>query len=226
MSWWRSIVGIGLGQALSGLSGLRAMLPAFLLAVLHLALPDIVPLAKGYEWVSSWPSVLTLGIMVVVEFVVDKFPGIDHIVHTIEGPLHTIIGGVIVLFPDGLDSFWTRIPFLIMGLFNALMMFLARYVLRAMSSASSCGVCNPCLSFTEDLIVTGGGLFSILLAWGAIILGIIVICVTVWYFIKRGYRQLKQKFVEGKSITLEEDKKDQEEKAEAYEEIQQFQNPI
>lgn len=202
---WKSLVGTALGQALSGLSGLRAMLPAFLLGVLHMSFPDYVPLAKGYEWLGSWPSVTTLGIFVVVEFIADKIPAIDHILHTIEAPIHTIVGGIIVLFPDGLESFWTRIPFLIAGFFNALMLFLARFVLRAMSSASSCGLCNPCLSLTEDILVMGGGFFAILLAWGAIILGLVVVLFACWYFIKRGYRQVRKK-IKGENWELEEDK--------------------
>jgi hypothetical protein len=133
------------GLGLSGAAGLNAWLPAFAGALLTRL--GVVELGEPFDELSKTPALVVLGVLTVADFVGDKIPAVDHVLHAV-GTVIAPISGTI-LFTGETDA--SLILSLIAGGSTAEAVHAARSAVRPVSTVTTAGIANPVLSLLEDL---------------------------------------------------------------------------
>jgi hypothetical protein len=133
------------GLGLSGAAGLNAWLPAFAGALLTRL--GVVELGEPFDELSKTPALIVLGVLTVADFVGDKIPAVDHVLHSI-GTVIAPISGTI-LFTGETDA--SLLVSLIAGGTTAEAVHAARSAVRPLSTVGTAGIGNPVLSLLEDL---------------------------------------------------------------------------
>jgi hypothetical protein len=133
---------------LSGSAGLNAWLPLFVSALL--ARLDVVELAAPLDQLASTTGLVVLGLLMVVDFIGDKVPVIDHVLHLV-GTVVAPTSGAALFAAQTADT--TDLPTLaavLLGGATAGAIHIGRSGLRAASTATTAGVGSPALSTAED----------------------------------------------------------------------------
>ncbi|HEU4783208.1 MAG TPA: DUF4126 domain-containing protein [Ktedonobacterales bacterium] len=181
---------------LSSTAGLRAYLPLLILGVASdIRGPDgmaLLPVQDQFHILGN-PLVLgVLAILVVLEFLADKIPGVDHIsdiVHTIIRPA---AGALIMAGSANTLSDESKIVAAVVGALVALVTHFMKAGTRAAVTSTTAGVGNPFASFLEDILVVGVILLLVL----APIVGFIALVLLLILFFKatkamfRGVRRI------------------------------------
>jgi Domain of unknown function (DUF4126) len=171
---------------LSGAAGLNAWLPLFAGALLERV--DAVDLAAPFDELSSTGAIVVLGVLTVADFVGDKVPAVDHVLHALGTVIAPISGAVLFAGQTGADTDIPTLVAAIAGGTTAEAVHTGRAVVRPASTATTGGVGNPVLSLIEDV---GSGvltLFAFVVPLLAILLviGLLVAVFILWRRARRG----------------------------------------
>lgn len=142
-----ALAGLGLASA----AGLNAYIPALLTALLA-RFTGLVTLPKEFEFLSSGWVLATLTVLLIVEEVVDKIPGADHVNDIVQSFVRPASGAV--LFAAGSeqvfgDNTWLA---LLVGLVVALTVHSTKAVSRGAVNLTTAGVGAPVASVVEDVV--------------------------------------------------------------------------
>lgn len=170
------------GLGLSGAAGLNAWLPAFAGALLTRL--GVVELGEPFDELSKTPALIVLGVLTVADFVGDKIPAVDHVLHTI-GTVIAPISGTI-LFTGETDA--SLIVSLLAGGTTAEAVHAARSAVRPLATVGTGGLANPVLSLLEDLGSALMTLFAFVLPVLAVlaVVALLVLGLVLWW---RGRRR-------------------------------------
>lgn len=91
-----TIMSFFLGIGLAASAGFRIFLPLFALSLGAHFGGDLLNLNESWQWVGSWPAMITLGVATIVEIVAYYIPIIDNLLDTIAVPLAAIAGTVLM----------------------------------------------------------------------------------------------------------------------------------
>ncbi len=133
---------------LSGAAGLNAYLPLLMSAVLDRL--DVVELAEPFDVLSSNWAIAIIALLFVADFVGDKIPGVDHVLHVIGAVIHPVSGALLFVGQTGLDTDIPAAVAAILGAATAETLHGGRAALRPASTTTTAGVGNPLLSLGED----------------------------------------------------------------------------
>jgi Domain of unknown function (DUF4126) len=133
------------GLGLSGAAGLNAWLPAFAGALLTRL--GVVELGEPFDELSKTPALIVLGVLTAADFVGDKIPAVDHVLHSI-GTVIAPVSGTL-LFTGETDA--SLIVSLVAGGSTAEAVHAARAAIRPLSTLGTGGMGNPVLSLLEDI---------------------------------------------------------------------------
>lgn len=163
----------GLGLASS--AGLNAYIPALLTALLA-RFTDLVTLPKEFEFLSSGWVLLVLTVLLVVEEVVDKIPGVDHVNDIVQTLVRPTSGAV--LFAAGSKDAFGKHTWLalLVGFIAALGVHATKSAGRGVVNVSTAGIGAPVVSVIEDILSFAGAIVAIL----APILVILFVIAFVW----------------------------------------------
>ena len=174
---------------LSGAAGLNAWIP--LLAVSLLGRAGQLELADGYDWLESTPALIVLGAAFVLDFVGDKVPAIDSLLHAAGTVVHPAAGAIVFAGPTELPTDVPSIILFALGAGVAGSLHATRATVRPVSTTMTAGAGNPVLSLAEDLVsavLSVVAVFAPLL--GAIcLLAVAVVAVLWWRRIRRSRRR-------------------------------------
>lgn len=177
------------GAGLSAAAGLNAYIPLLLVGV-SARFTDAVALPFGFGWLSDWWALAILFGLLVVEFVLDKIPVVDHINDLIQTVIRPVSGGAVAaagsaaaeadramesaLNPD--DSMLTGWA---LGIVLALAVHATKAVLRLAVNTGTIGLGTPLASLAED---TGSLGMSLLAVFAPILagIGLVVMAVLAW----------------------------------------------
>ena len=139
------------------LSGLGLAAPAGLnawLTLLMVSLADrftgLVDLPADYDWLSSWPAIAALSVLLVIEEVVDKIPGLDHINDLVQTAVRPTAGAVVMLattqgeLPPAVGG---AIGLLLAGVAHA-----TKAAARPAVTVGTAGTGNAVVSTVEDVV--------------------------------------------------------------------------
>ena len=134
---------------LSGAAGLNAWLPLFASALL--ARLDVVELAAPFDDLTSTTALVVLGVLTAADFVGDKIPVVDHILHVAGTVVAPASGAVLFTGQTGLETDLPTLVAVLLGGATAGSIHAARAAVRPASTATTGGLGNPVLSLGEDV---------------------------------------------------------------------------
>jgi hypothetical protein len=179
------------GLGLSGAAGLNAYVP--LLAVGILSRLGYLHLNDSYSLLASWPVLIVLGLLAVVDFIADKVPAVDHAWHAIGAFVAPVAGAVVFATQSGAasgvpPSIALALGFLLAGGFHA-----TRAAVRPVATATTGGTANAGFSLAEDATAVTLSMFAVFVpVLGALILvALIVGLIKAWKSVRSGWQRLR-----------------------------------
>lgn len=143
-----------LAYALTTTAGLRGFLTLFAASVA--AHYHVIHPSPGFMWLGADGTVLVLGAFALLEIAADKFPVVDHALHTISFALRPVAAAILVGGTVNTSTPGGLVGLMVAGALNALVVHSSSATARAASSATTFGLANPALSIIEDVIAIGG----------------------------------------------------------------------
>ena len=146
------------GLGLAAPAGLNAPL-TLLLVALAARFTGLVELPDDYDALTSWWAIGGLGVWLVVEEVVDKVPGADHVNDAVMTVVRPAAGGLLALavmqgeLPDGLAA--------VLGVALAGTAHATKAAARPAVTVGTAGVGNPVASAVEDAAAVGAVLIAL-----------------------------------------------------------------
>jgi hypothetical protein len=174
---------------LSGAAGLNAWLPLFFSALLVRL--GVVDLGSPVEELSSTVGVVVLGLLTTLDFVGDKVPAVDHVLHGVGAVVAPVSGALLFTGQAGLETDLPTLVTVVLGAVTAGSIHAGRATVRPASTAATGGAANPLVSFVEDVIAGAMTLFAFVLPALALVLVIVVLVavVVVWRRLARWRRR-------------------------------------
>lgn len=155
------------GAGLASAAGLNAWLPLLLLGAAA-RWTDVVALPDGWAWLSEPGVLAVLAVLLVVEALADKVPGVDHVNDALQTVVRPLAGGVAASagtggaggadLAGGDDASWLAgvdWTTVLAGAAVALVVHLLKAAGRAAVNAATAGVGAPVASAAEDALSLG-----------------------------------------------------------------------
>lgn len=156
----------GLGLAVP--AGLNAYIP--LLAVSIAEAAGWIDLPKPYALIGEWWSIALVAVLLLVELLVDKVSGVDHVNDVVQTVMRPAAGGLLMaasMSRSGLDpAIWVFAGILVAGGVHA-----AKAASRPVVNASTGGAGAPVVSIIEDVVAA----VTTVLAFVAPVLGAVAV---------------------------------------------------
>src|SRR5436309_6364987 len=179
-----TLVSICLGIGLSAACGFRVFVPLLAMSVASLA--GHLALAHGFEWIGSYPALVTFAVATCVEVAGYYIPWVDNLLDSIATPA-AIIAGTLVTASLVTDVSplvkWTLA--IIAGGGAAGMVQGTTVLARSASSAGTGGLANPLLATLE----LGGSIVTSILAILAPVLVMVLLAIFLVVFGRRLFRK-------------------------------------
>jgi hypothetical protein len=161
---------------LAGAAGLNAYIPLLIVAVLGKV--GVLQLREPFDVLTSWPVIIALVVLFVVEFAVDKAPGADSVNDAIQTFVRPAAGAILFAANTGVVEPLNPTIALIAGLLLAFSVHATKAVVRPVANAGTMGVAAPILSVAEDVTSAVASFlaifFPLLFVLFAMILGYVV----------------------------------------------------
>jgi hypothetical protein len=172
---------------LSGAAGLNAWLPLFASALA--ARLDLVELAAPFDELTSTGGLAVLGALTVADFVGDKIPGVDHVLHVLGLAVAPASGAALFTGQTGDETGLPTLLAILLGGGTAGVVHAIRAAVRPASTAGTAGLGNPVLSLGED----AGSLSLVVLAFAVPLLAVVLLLLLVgplvrWWWRRRSRR--------------------------------------
>lgn len=135
---------------LSSAAGLNAYIPLLLIAVLGRI--GLVHLSEPYDVLTSTWAIVVIGVLLVVEVIVDKVPGADHVNDVIQTVVRPTAGAVLFACSSGVIGETHPAVALTAGLVLALGVHATKAAARPVVNASTLGLGAPVVSTIEDIV--------------------------------------------------------------------------
>jgi hypothetical protein len=96
------ITGVAIGIGLSASCGFRVFVPMLVASIA--AKTGVFPVQEGFEWLASWPAIISFGTATVFEILGYYIPFIDNLLDTITTPLAIGAGTLLLTSVLPVDS--------------------------------------------------------------------------------------------------------------------------
>ncbi len=170
---------------LSGAAGLNAWIPLFVTALLDRL--DVITLAAPYDKLSTTAGLIVLGTLMIADFVGDKVPAVDHVLHAAGTVIAPLSGAVLFSGSAGEGADLPTILSVVLGGGTAGALHLTRSAVRPVSTVTTGGVGNPVLSLLEDLASIALTVLAIAVPVLAVLalVGVVVALAVAWRRLQR-----------------------------------------
>jgi hypothetical protein len=165
---------------LSGAAGLNAWIPLLAAGLLDRA--GQLQLAEPYDVISTTPGLIVIGVCLLLDFVGDKVPAIDHLLHAIGSVVHPASGAIVFAGPTTTPTDLPSVVLFALGALTAGSLHATRATIRPASTTLTAGAGNPVLSFAEDVssaVLSVVAVFAPLL--GVVLLLVLVAIAVLWW---------------------------------------------
>ena len=186
-----ALLGTASAFGLAASAGLNTTLP--LLCIGLLARFGWIQLASPFDALSSPLALGVLAILALAEFVGDKVPAVDTVVHALQWPLAAVAGAILFASQANLITRLSPEVALLVGLLTAAGVHGARTVARPIVTGTTLGTGNTAVSLAEDgYALTLAGTAALAPALGLLLLLLLVVAIAVAIaFVVRGGRHLR-----------------------------------
>lgn len=167
-----------LAYSLSGAAGVRSSWVMLVISILVRV--EYIHPGVSLAWMGSgWVIALSL-VASIVDFIGDKVPVLDHLLHFVHIGLAPVVGALSAM--TGYHGDPTAMLILgVLGSGNALALHSARSGLRAVSTTTTMGFGNIVISIAEDVLVT---CFIIAAVLAPVLTAALMVICTLWVFRK------------------------------------------
>jgi hypothetical protein len=135
---------------LSGAAGLNAWIP--LLATGILQRTGAIHLGNPYDVLGENAALGVMGVCFVLDFVGDKIPAVDHVLHVVGTVVAPVSGAVVFAGQTEATADIALVASLVAGALVAEGVHSGRASIRPLSTAGTAGAGNPLLSALEDVV--------------------------------------------------------------------------
>ena len=167
---------------LSGAAGLNAYLPLLLGAVLERL--DVVDLGEPVTSLSGNAGIAVLAALFLADFVADKVPGVDHVLHIAGTVIHPVAGALLFVAQTDMNTGIPVAVAAVLGAATAETLPGGRAALRPASTATTAGLGNSFLSLGED----AASLALTVLAFALPLLALLLVLVLLAAVLSAGQR--------------------------------------
>jgi hypothetical protein len=143
------VLDVATAFGLSGAAGLNAWIPLLAAGLLDRA--GQLQLAHPYDAIATTPGLIVIGVFLVLDFVGDKVPALDHMLHAVGSVVHPASGAILFAGPTQTPTDIPSIVLFALGALTAGSLHATRATIRPASTTLTAGAGNPVLSFAEDL---------------------------------------------------------------------------
>jgi Domain of unknown function (DUF4126) len=133
---------------LSAAAGLNAWLPLFGAALAQRL--DLVDLAQPFDDLSGTGALVVLAVLTIADFVGDKVPAVDSVLHAIGTVIAPVSGAALFTGQTGADTDLPALAAILLGGSVAASIHAGRATIRPISTVGTAGMGNPILSLVED----------------------------------------------------------------------------
>lgn len=184
------------GTGLATAAGLNAYVPLLVIGVLA-RWTDLITPPAGWEWLGNGWVLTILAVLLVLEVVADKIPGVDSVNDVVQTVVRPAAGGIafgagsssqtaVVTDPGSFVESGRWVP-VVVGIVLALIVHGAKATARPVVNAATLGVGGPVVSTVEDATSVGLS-FAAVLAPVLVLIGLVGL-VVVWFRVRaRGRR--------------------------------------
>jgi hypothetical protein len=138
------------GFGLSTAAGLNAYLPLLVVGLLG-RYTNLIHLSEPYSLLSNPVVLLAIAVLALLDFVGDKIPAVDHVLHVGGLFVAPIAGAILFMAMNGQAGTVSPVLAAICGVILAGSAHGVRATARPIATATTGGVANPVLSFLEDV---------------------------------------------------------------------------
>jgi len=172
------LTGLGLATA----AGLNAYVPLLVVGVLGRM--DVVSLPAPYDSLASTPALVVLGVLLAVELLVDKVPGVDSVNDVVQTVVRPLAGAVLFAGSVGILTDLPPWVGVVAGIVTAGGVQATKSAIRPAVTVSTAGTANPLVSAVEDAVSLGVSLLALL---APIVVGVVLLVggVLVWRWWRR-----------------------------------------
>jgi hypothetical protein len=176
------IMSLVTGLGLSLPAGLNAYIPLLVVALLA-RFTNLITLQSPYNVLTEWPVIIVLAILLVVEMVADKIPGVDNVNDMIQTIIRPTAGAFLFLSTQHVISDVNPVLAVIIGLLAAGSVHAVKATARPAVTVTTLGLGNSVVSASEDVVALVTSLLAILAPAIALLLFLaLLLLVTMWYF--------------------------------------------
>lgn len=181
------------GTGLATSAGLNAYIPMLALGLLD-RFTGLVDLPEGWTWLSADASLWILGVLLLLELVADKVPGVDAVNDAVQTVVRPAAGGIVFASGVGTQTTAAHDPGtlfagsgwvgVVLGAGIALAVQLAKAGTRVGANTATVGAAAPVLSAAED--VSAVGLVAAAL-FAPVLVAVLAVAVVVglWLLVRR-----------------------------------------
>ena len=171
------------GLGLSPSAGLNAYIPLLIFALAD-RFTDRVTLDNPYDFISSTPGILIVLLLLTIELVADKVPGVDHANDLIQSAIRPAAGAFLMMASTSQDDSLNPVISMILGLFLAGTVHGVKATARPAITVSTGGLGNPVISMIEDGISAVTSIFAIIAPIVAIFL-LFLLGIFLWWMYRK-----------------------------------------
>jgi len=172
---------------LSTSAGLNAYIPLLVVALLARFTP-LVTLNKPYDALSSWWVIGTLGVLLVIETLVDKVPAADTVNDIIQTFLRPAAGAI--LFAATTNAIGLHpVVAAVCGVLLAGSVHVVKAGGRPVVAVATAGVGNPIVSTIEDVVSFVTSLLAIVAPYLVVALILVAAGLITWWTVRRRRRR-------------------------------------
>jgi uncharacterized membrane protein len=201
---WRGGSGIVNSALLTGLglaapAGLNAYLPLLILAMTA-RFTSLVKLDRPYDFLDSWWAILLILVLLTVEIVVDKIPGLDHLNDIAQSATRPAAGALVMMATTFHVTSINPAVAMVIGLVLAGSIHAAKALTRPVITLTTGGLGNPIVSLVEDAVAALTSLVAILAPQVVLIFLVLFAAFLIWAY--RRIRRFRSRASPSASATL------------------------
>lgn len=166
------------GLGLAAPAGLNAYLP-LLIAALVDRFSSRIDLDRPFDFLGTTLGIVVLTLLVTVEVVVDKIPGIDHLNDLIQSVIRPASGAFLMMAANSDGGSLNPVAAMVIGLVIAAAVHAGKALTRPVVTLTTGGLGNPLVSVAEDgvaiLTVLSAVLFPLVVPLFLIVIAVLLL---------------------------------------------------
>ncbi len=182
------MLGVFAAFGLAAATGLNAYLPLVIVGLLA-RFTDLIVLKSPWDALTHPAVLVVLGVLLAIEFTVDKIPAVDTVNDVIQTLVRPVAGAILFAASGNVISHLSPVLAMICGLLIAGGVHAAKATARPAVTAGTLGVGNPVVSLAED-VVSGVTTFVAVIA--PVLLAALAILFAAWIIRRRRKRRTRR----------------------------------